>query len=229
MASHSAIQKVAVLGAGVMGQGISAHLANAGVASLLYDIAPKDGADGHAIAKAGIANIAKLKPPALFQSSGADFITPCSYDLDASRLAECDLVIEVVAEVLAIKEKVFSWVASNRRPGCIVASNTSGIPLAVLVANLTRELRNHFVIRRFFNPVRYMQLLEIVSGPDTLPDLRISPYRSFNYSEIGEGADVRETLDAPEDGSEAQSVHKHWVKRSEARTGEGDYDTRAST
>ncbi len=186
MASHSAIQKVAVLGAGVMGQGIAAHLANAGVASLLYDIAPKDGADGRAIAKAGIANIAKLKPPALFRSSEANFITPCSYDLDASRLAECDLVIEVVAEVLAIKEKVFSWVAANRRPGCIVASNTSGIPLAVLVANLAPELRNHFVIMHFFNPVRYMQLLEIVSGPDTLPAV-VAEVARFGERRLGKG------------------------------------------
>src|SRR5689334_12557380 len=92
-----AIQKVAVLGAGVMGQGIAAHLANAGVSSLLFDIAPKDGGDPRALAKAGLANVGKLKPPALFRAADVSFITPCTYEADAARLAECDLVIEVVA------------------------------------------------------------------------------------------------------------------------------------
>lgn len=181
-----AIQKVAVLGAGVMGQGIAAHLANAGVSSLLFDIAPKEGADPRALAKAGLANVGKLKPPALFRAADVSFITACNYDTDAARLAECDLIIEVVAEVLSIKEKVFGWVAANRRPGSIVASNTSGIPLAVMAEKMAPDLRSHFVIMHFFNPVRYMQLLEIVSGPDTHATV-VEEVARFGERQLGKG------------------------------------------
>ncbi len=181
-----AIEKVAVLGAGVMGQGIAAHLANAGIPSLLFDIAPKEGNDPRALAKAGLANVGKLKPPAMFRAADVSLISPCNYDADAGRLAECDLVIEVVAEVLSIKEKVFSWVAANRRPGSIVASNTSGIPLAVMAEKFAPELRQHFLIMHFFNPVRYMQLLEIVSGPDTLPAVTAEVAR-FGERQLGKG------------------------------------------
>ena len=181
-----AIQKVAVLGAGVMGQGIAAHLANAGVPSLLFDIAPKEGTDPRALAKAGVANIGKLKPPALFRAADVAMISACNYDTDAARLGECDLVIEVVAEVLAIKEKVFGWVAANRKPGSIVASNTSGIPLAVMAEKFAPELRQHFVIMHFFNPVRYMHLLEVVSGVDTLPEVTRT-VAEFGEKVLGKG------------------------------------------
>ncbi len=180
------IHKVAVLGAGVMGQGIAAHLANAGIPSLLFDIAPKEGADTRALAKAGIGNVGKLKPPALFRAADVSLISPANYDTDAARLAECDLVIEVVAEVLSIKEKVFAWVEKNRRPGSIVASNTSGIPLTVMAAKFSPEMRAHFLILHFFNPVRYMQLLEIVSGPDTLPAVTAEAAR-FGERQLGKG------------------------------------------
>ncbi|MBM4392528.1 MAG: 3-hydroxyacyl-CoA dehydrogenase/enoyl-CoA hydratase family protein [Deltaproteobacteria bacterium] len=181
-----AIEKVAVLGAGVMGQGIAAHLANAGIPSLLFDISPREGGDPRAMAKAGIANIGKLKPPALYRAADVGFITACNYDADAARLGECDLVIEVVAEVLAIKEKVFGWVAQNRKPGSIVASNTSGIPLAVMAKSMSDDMRAHFVITHFFNPVRYMQLLEIVSGADTLPSVSAA-VAAFGERVLGKG------------------------------------------
>ena len=181
-----AIEKVAVLGAGVMGQGIAAHLANAGIPSLLFDIAPKDGADSRALARAGIANVTKLKPPALYRAADVAFIEPCNYDTDAARLAESDLVIEVVAEVLPIKEKVFGWVAANRRPGSIVASNTSGIPLSVMAKTMPADMRDHFVIMHFFNPVRYMQLLEIVSGEGTRPEVTAAA-AAFGQQQLGKG------------------------------------------
>jgi 3-hydroxyacyl-CoA dehydrogenase len=119
------IQKVAVLGAGVMGQGIAAHLANAGIPSLLFDIAPKEGADPRALARAGILNVTKLKPPALFRAADVSMISAANYDTDAARLSECDLVIEVVAEVLSIKEKVFSWVERTAAPA---ASSRATLP-----------------------------------------------------------------------------------------------------
>ncbi len=180
------IRKVAVLGAGVMGQGIAAHLANAGIDSLLFDIPPKEGADPRAVAKAGLANLAKLKPAPMYRTSDVSRITPCEYESDAARLVECDLVIEVVAEVLNIKKKVFSWVAKNRRPGCIVASNTSGIPIAAMSADFPEELRQHFLVTHFFNPVRYMRLLELVTGPDTLASVT-AEVADFGERVLGKG------------------------------------------
>ncbi len=181
-----AIRKVAVLGAGVMGQGIAAHLANAGISSLLFDIPPKEGADPRAVAKAGVANVQKLKPAALYRASDVSRITPCEYAADAGRLAECDLIIEAVAEVLGIKKKVFAWVAENRKPGAIVASNTSGIPIAALTDGWPLALRQDFLVMHFFNPVRYMRLLELVAGPETQASV-VAAVADFGERVLGKG------------------------------------------
>lgn len=187
------IRKVAVLGAGVMGQGIAAHLANAGIDSLLFDIPPKGGdippkagADVRAVAKAGLANVPKLKPAALYRAADAARITPCEYSADAARLAECDLVIEAVAEVLTIKRKVFDWVHTNGRADLIVASNTSGIPIAALTEGWSPEQRQRFLVMHFFNPVRYMRLLELVRGPDTSDDVA-NTIADFGGRVLGKG------------------------------------------
>jgi len=181
-----AVRKVAVLGAGVMGQGIAAHLANAGIDSLLYDIPPKDGGDPRAVAKAGIANLAKLKPAPLYRATDSGRVSPCEYTADAARLGECDLVIEAVAEILTIKKKVFAWVAEHRKPGAIVASNTSGIPIAALTEGWPAELRRDFLVMHFFNPVRYMRLLELVRGPDT-SDATVATVADFGERVLGKG------------------------------------------
>lgn len=180
------IRKVAVLGAGVMGQGIAAHLANAGIPSLLFDIPPKDGTDPRALAKAGIANIAKLKPAALFMPADTARITPCEYEADAGRLAECDLIIEVVAEVIGIKRKVFGWVEKNRRPGSIVASNTSGLSIALMGETMPEEMRQHLLVMHFFNPVRYMRLLELVPHPECKPEV-LAAVADFGERKLGKG------------------------------------------
>lgn len=180
------IRKVAVLGAGVMGQGIAAHLANAGIPSLLFDIPPKEGSDPRALAKAGIANIAKLKPAALFMPADTARITPCEYEADAARLAECDLIIEVVAEVIGIKRKVFGWVETNRRPGSIVASNTSGLSIALMGETMSAELRQHLLVMHFFNPVRYMRLLELVPHPECKPEV-LAAVADFGERKLGKG------------------------------------------
>lgn len=181
-----AIQKVAVLGAGVMGQGIAAHLANAGIKSLLYDIPPKDGSDPRALAKAGIANIPKLKPAALYRASDVAMIEPAEYEADAGRLAECDLVIEVVAEVLAIKQKVFGWVDKNARADAIVTSNTSGLPIAAMSANMSADMKKRFMVTHFFNPVRYMRLLELITGPETDAKV-VATLADFGERVLGKG------------------------------------------
>lgn len=180
------IQRVAVLGAGVMGAGIAAHLANAGVPSLLFDIVPKTGTDRNALAKAGIQTVVKAKPAAFFRADSAALITPCNFEDHAERLAECDWIIEVVTERLDIKQKVFDIVAKNRRKGSIVSSNTSGISLSAMAAGMDEELRQHFLVTHFFNPVRYMRLLELVTGPDTLPEVR-DAIASFGERTLGKG------------------------------------------
>ncbi len=180
------IRKVAVLGAGVMGQGIAAHLANAGIPSLLFDIPPKEGSDPRALAKAGIANIAKLKPAALFMPADTARITPCEYEADAGRLAECDLIIEVVAEVIGIKRKVFGWVEKNRRPGSILASNTSGLSIALMGETMPEEMRQHLLVMHFFNPVRYMRLLELVPHPECKPGV-LAAVADFGERKLGKG------------------------------------------
>ena len=165
------ISRVAVLGAGVMGSGIAAHLANAGISSLLFDIVPRDPAvkDRNALAKTGIQTAVKSKPAAFFRNDDAALITPCNFDDDAARLAECDWIVEVVTERIDIKKKVFEMVAKHRRPGSIVSSNTSGISLAAMAEGMPEEMQQHFLVTHFFNPVRYMRLLELVTGPKTLP------------------------------------------------------------
>ncbi len=183
------IRKVAVLGAGVMGQGIAAHLANAGIPSILFDIVPRTLVAGEPRSKLaidGIANAAKLKPAAFFRADLSALISPANYDDDGALLAGCDLVIEVVVERLDIKSRVYEWVATHRRPGSIVASNTSGLKLVDMAASMPEEMRQHFLITHFFNPVRYMRLLELVSGPETLPAVTAA-VAAFGEKTLGKG------------------------------------------
>jgi 3-hydroxyacyl-CoA dehydrogenase len=183
------IRKAAVLGAGVMGQGIAAHLANAGIESVLYDIVPrglKEGEPRSKLAIGGLKNATKLRPAAFFDKGLASMVTPANYDDDGGLLADCDLIIEVVVERLDVKNIVYKWVAENRRPGSIVASNTSGLPLSAMAESMSEEMRQHFVIMHFFNPVRYMRLLELVSGQDTLPEVTAS-IAAFSEERLGKG------------------------------------------
>ncbi len=184
------IKKVAILGAGVMGSGIAAHFANAGIPSLLFDIVPKDaGADfasRTALALQGVEVVKKIKPAAFYRADDASLIEPLNYEDHADRLAEADLIIEGVVELIHIKHKVFEWVAANRRPGSIVASNTSGISLAALAEPMPEEMQQHFLITHFFNPVRYMRLLELVKGEATLPEVACA-LADFGEKKLGKG------------------------------------------
>jgi 3-hydroxyacyl-CoA dehydrogenase len=188
------IRRVAVLGAGVMGSGIAAHLANAGIESLLYDIVPQDAGDDpnadaaarSALARKGIETARKIKPAAFFHPANARLVTPCNYDDHADLLAGCDWIIEVVVERLDIKQKVYEWVAANRAEGSIVSSNTSGISLASMAEGMPEEMRRHFLVTHFFNPVRYLRLLELVSGPDTDPAV-VERIATFGEDVLGKG------------------------------------------
>ena len=188
------IKKVAVLGAGVMGSGIAAHLANAGIECYLLDLdgvqaaefglIPKltdeDKAKGltedspefrNKLAQMGIDNAVKAKPAAFFTKKFAKRITPGNYTDHSHWLGEVDWIIEVVAERIDIKKKVFDNVEKNRKPGTIVTSNTSGLLLKDLVEGRSDDFRKNFMITHFFNPVRYMRLIEFISGPDTDPEV----------------------------------------------------------
>ncbi len=156
------IEKVAVLGAGVMGAQLAGHLANAGIPSLLFDISQE-------LAEKGVETLSKLKPAPLYKPKNATLITPCNYNDHLDKLGEVDWVLEAVAERLDIKEKVFQNIAPHLKDTAIISSNTSGIPLGDLVGTLPEKFRSRFLITHFFNPPRYMRLLELVKGENTDP------------------------------------------------------------
>lgn len=181
------IRKVAVLGAGVMGAGIAAHLANVGVKSLLLDIVPKDPEqDRNLFAKRGREGLLKQKPAALYSPEVLDLIEVGNFEDDLHRLQECDWVIEVVVENLTIKRQVYEKIEAAVRPGTLVSSNTSGMSIAAMAEGRSEEFRKHFLGTHFFNPPRYMKLLEIIPGPDTDPQV-IEFMASYAEKKLGKG------------------------------------------
>lgn len=150
------INKVGVIGAGVMGSGIAAHLANAGIEVVLLDMERKFAANG--IAK-------QIKSGGFMDSAFAARITPGSTADDIDLLADADWIIEAVAERLDVKQTLYRSVDAVRKPGSIVSSNTSTIPLSTLVGGLPENFGRDFLIAHFFNPPRHMRLLELVRGP----------------------------------------------------------------
>jgi 3-hydroxyacyl-CoA dehydrogenase len=163
------IHKVAVLGAGTMGARIAAHFANAGIASSLLDIVPPD-ADGPArnkIAAAGLDAAKKSKPAAFMNASLARLITIGNFDDDLKRLAEVDWIIEAVVENLDLKRALLRKVEAIRKPGTIITTNTSGLPVGKIAEGFSDDFRRSWFGTHFFNPPRYMRLLEIIPTPDT--------------------------------------------------------------
>src|SRR5215203_710330 len=163
------IGKAAVLGAGTMGAGIAAHLANAGVPTLLLDIAPQEeGAkDKNQIVKSLFEAAKKLKPAPFMLADNANLITLGNFSDDIAKLKDVDFVIEAVVERLDIKHKVFAEVEKYRKPGSVVASNTSGIPIESIAEPFSEDFKRHFVGIHFFNPPRYMKLVEVIPTADT--------------------------------------------------------------
>jgi 3-hydroxyacyl-CoA dehydrogenase len=161
------IDKVAVLGAGTMGARIAAHLANAGIPSYLLDIVPEgaSGNDRNKIAQAGLEAVIKAKPAALFEPPLAALITIGNFEDDLKKVAECDWIVEAVVENLEIKRALLKKVEAARRPGTIVTTNTSGLPVASIAQGFSEEFRRHWFGTHFFNPPRYMRLLELIPTP----------------------------------------------------------------
>ena len=168
-ATTMTIGKAAVLGAGTMGAGIAAHLANAGIPTLLLDIAPKeaDAKDKNAIVKSLFDAVKKLKPAPFMLGDNAKLITIGNFTDDMEKLKDCDFVIEAVVENLEIKHKLFAEVDKNRKPGAVIASNTSGIPIDAIAEPFSDDFKQHFVGIHFFNPPRYMKLVEVIPGTKT--------------------------------------------------------------
>lgn len=161
------INKVCVIGAGVMGAGIAAQVANAGVPVLLLDIVPKDGADRDAIAKGAVAKMLKTEPAAFMSPAAAKLVETGNIEDHLGKVAECDWIVEAVVERLDIKQALYARLEELKRPGTAVSSNTSTIPLGHLVEGRSAQFRQDFLITHFFNPPRYMRLIEIVTSPDT--------------------------------------------------------------
>ena len=166
-----AIRRVTVIGAGVMGAGIAAHCANAGLEVTLLDRVGPDAADPSSIARAALAKLLKTNPAPLMHPRFAARITPGNIRDDLPEAAKADWVIEAIIEKLDAKRDLYAQLATLRGPRTIVSSNTSTIPLGQLTAEMPLALRRHFLITHFFNPPRYMRLFERVAGADTLPEV----------------------------------------------------------
>jgi 3-hydroxyacyl-CoA dehydrogenase len=179
------IEKAAVIGSGIMGSGIAAHLANAGVQVLLLDIVPRELTDEekskgldlqhpavrNRIAAENLKKALKSKPALFYDKSFAKRIKVGNTEDDMPKIADVDWIIEVVPERLDIKKAVFDQIEKHRKKGTIVSSNTSGIPIALMAKGRSDDFRKHFLGTHFFNPVRYLRLLEIIPTKDTAPDL----------------------------------------------------------
>ena len=179
------IEKAAVLGAGTMGAQIAAHLANAGVPTVLLDIAPRELTPEeqqkgltleskearNRIARAGFEAAKKAKPAAFFTPAAAALVTIGNFEDDLAQLKNCDLIIEAVVENLEIKRGLYERVDEQRKPGSIVASNTSGIPIRLLAEGRSEDFRAHFCGVHFFNPPRYLHLVEVIRTEWTKPEV----------------------------------------------------------
>ncbi len=194
------IEKAAVLGAGTMGAQIAAHLANARIPTLLLDIVPgelteEEKSKGltldskqarNRIARTGLEAAKKAKPAAFLTPEVASLVTIGNFDDDLAKLKDCDLIIEAVVENLEIKRKLYERVEQHRRPGSVIASNTSGIPIHLLAEGRSEDFRAHFLGVHFFNPPRYLHLAELIRTEWTRPEVSCSIF-GFLDQRLGKG------------------------------------------
>lgn len=189
------ISKVAVIGSGVMGSGIAAQIANAGLPVVLLDIVPKDAGDDRSkIAKGAIEKMLKADPAPFMHQRNAKRITAGNLEDDLNLLGECDWIIEVVLEDLGVKHATYEKIEKHRKKGSIISSNTSTIPLEKLVEGHGKDFEKDFLITHFFNPPRYMRLLEIVIGPNTRKD---AVREVIEFCDVKLGKGVVECRDTP--------------------------------
>jgi 3-hydroxyacyl-CoA dehydrogenase len=188
------IRRVAVLGAGVMGSGIAAHCANAGIPVILLDIVPPKLGEAERQSKAkrdgfaagALDKLKKARPAALMHPRNAQLISIGNFDDDLGKVAGADLIVEAIVERLEIKQALFARLEQLAAPHAVIASNTSGLRIADMVAGRSEAFRRNFMIAHFFNPPRYMKLLELVAGADTSAETRARVER-FGREQLGKG------------------------------------------
>ena len=206
-----AINKVAVIGAGLMGSGIAAHVANAGYDVVLLDIVPKDAGKGvkkrSALALGAVEYLLKSHPAAFMEKRNAKHVTCGNIEDDLTLLADADWIIEAVIEKRDIKQSVYRMIDSVRKAGSIVSSNTSTIPCRDLMNGMNEKFQSDFLITHFFNPPRYMRLLEIVAGAKTNPQAIVT-IREFADVKLGKG--VVDCKDTP--GFIANRIGTFWIQ-----------------
>src|ERR1035438_600581 len=192
------IEKAVVLGAGTMGARIAAHFANAGLPCVLLDIVPAGSAPGspdrNRIVRAGLEAAKKSKPAAFFSAALAEKVSIGNFEDDLASVAEADWIIEVVAENLEIKRKLLERVAQFRKSGAIVTTNTSGLPVHLIAEGMSDEFQEHWCGTHFFNPPRYLKLVEVIPGPKTSSNV-LETLREFCDRRLGKG--VVEAKDTP--------------------------------
>ena len=188
------VRRAGVIGAGVMGSGIMAHFANAGVDVVMLDIVPpglsedekKNPAKRNQFAAGGLKGALKAKPAAFFHPSYARRVTVGNLEDDIELLKGCDLVIEAIIENVDIKRSLFEKLESTLDEGTVVASNTSGLRIAEMLEGRGDAFRKNFLVMHFFNPVRYMKLLELVAGEETDPAV-MARMKTFGEDQLGKG------------------------------------------
>ena len=201
------IRKVAVIGAGVMGAGIAAQIANAGTPVLLLDIVKPGLADRNAVAAGAVAKMLKTEPAPFMSKDAVKLVEVGNIEDDLGKLAECDWVVEAIIERLDLKQDLYRKIDAVRRPGTAVSSNTSTIPLADLVRGMSDGFQQDFLITHFFNPPRYMRLLEVVAGPASNPQTVAAVSR---FSDIALGKTIVNCNDAP--GFIANRLGVYWLQ-----------------
>jgi 3-hydroxyacyl-CoA dehydrogenase len=180
------IKKVAVIGSGVMGAQIAAHFANAGVPTLLLDIVPQGADDRNVLASGAISKMIKGSPKAFVHNAASKRVTAGNLEDDFDQLSDVDWIVEAIIEDPNIKSELYQRIDKVRKDTTIVSSNTSTIPLSRLVQGLSDSFRQHFLVAHFFNPPRYMRLLELVVGADTKPAV-LSIVEKFSDHRLGKG------------------------------------------
>jgi len=200
------IKKVAVIGSGVMGSGIAAQVANAGIDVILLDIVPEGSQNRNVVAEGAIAKLLKTKPAPLMHKNNASLIQSGNLEDDLAKLSDCDWIIEVVIERLDIKQALYQKLQDHRKQGSIVSSNTSTLPLQMLTEGQSKEFKQDFMITHFFNPPRYMRLLEIVVGKDTDS---AQEKRVREFVDIKMGKSIVDCNDTP--GFIANRIGTYWL------------------
>ena len=201
-----AIQKAAVIGAGLMGGGIAAHIANAGHDVVLLDIVPDGAKDRNALAEGSVARMLKTDPAPFMEKSDAKRITTGNVEDHLDLVSDADWIVEAVIERTDAKQAIYRQLDSVRKAGSIVSSNTSTIPSATLLGGMPESFARDFLITHFFNPPRYMRLLEVVAGPATRPDA-VTHVCDFADRKLGKG--VVPCNDTP--GFIANRIGTYWL------------------